>query len=114
MAVIHLEGSSTLNETLDYIRNELPNTALSLELVDEGVIQSNSDVYLIVFEKYFMRVSNRVSLSIMLSEVNHRTQIIAIGSGAGQGPIFKFGWGSEEDFVADFVRFMERYNFTQL
>lgn len=114
MAVIHLEGNVSLYQTLNHIRNELPKTALSLELVDEGYIKGDSEAYLIVFEKYFMRVKNRVSLSIMLSEVNHRTQIIAIGSGAGQGPIFKFGWGSEEDFVSDFVRFMESYNFIKI
>jgi hypothetical protein len=114
MAVIHLEGSISLIQTIDLIKTELPKRALSLEIVDEGYIQANSLVYLIVFEKYFMRVSNRVSLSIMLSEVNQKIQIIAISSGAGTGALFKFGWGSEEDFLSDFVRFMESYYFMQI
>jgi len=114
MAVIHLEGNITLIQTIDLIKTEFPNRALSLEMVDEGLIKGDTDAYLIVFEKYFMRVSNRVSLSIMLSEVNHKTQIIAISSGAGTGALFKFGWGSEEDFLSDFMRFMESYYFMQI
>jgi hypothetical protein len=114
MAVIHLEGRLSLIQTIDLIKTELPNRALSLEMVDEGYIKGETLVYLIVFEKYFMRVSNRVSLSIMLSEVNHKTQIVAISSGAGTGALFKFGWGSEEDFLSDFVRFMEGYYFMQI
>jgi hypothetical protein len=114
MAVTHLEGSITLTQTIDLIKTELPKRALSLEVVDEGYIKGNSDAYLIVFEKYFMRVSNRVSLSIMLSEVNGKTQIVAISSGAGTGALFKFGWGSEEDFLSDFERFMEGYYFMQI
>lgn len=114
MAVIHLEGSISLIQTIDLIKTEFPNRALSLEMVDEGYIKGDTDAYLIVFEKYFMRVSNRVSLSVMLSEVNHRTHIIAISSGAGTGALFKFGWGSEEDFLSDFMRFMESYYFMQI
>ncbi len=111
MSVIHLEGNYSLNKTLEIIKEELPKTALSLECVDEGSIQGDTISYLIVYEKYFMRVKNRISLSIMLSEINQKTQIIAIGLGAGQGPLFKFDWGSEEDFVIDFTRLMEKYNF---
>jgi len=47
----------------------------------------------------------------MLKEVNQRTEIIAIGSGAGQGALLSFDWGSEEDFVTDFTRFMESFGF---
>lgn len=114
MAIIHLEGNYSLNQTLDIIHTEVPKLALSLEFVDEGYTQGDNISYLIVYEKYFMRVKNRVSLSIMLSEVNERTQIVAIGSGAGQGALFSFDWGSEEDFVVDFTRLMETYNFVQI
>lgn len=111
MAVTHLVGDYSLVQTIELIKQKLPKTALSLEFVDEGYIQSDTVSYLIVFEKYFMRVKNRVSLSIMLSEINHKTEIIAIGSGAGQGAIFSFDWGSEEDFVYDFTQFMESFGY---
>jgi hypothetical protein len=60
-----------------------------------------------------MRVKNKVSLSIMLCEVNQQTQIIAIGSGAGFG-VWGSDWGSESDFVIDFTRLMENNNFKQI
>lgn len=113
MAIVHLEGNTSIDQTLDIIKSELPRLALSLELVDEGYIKGSSTSYLIVYEKYYMRVKNKVSLSIMLCEVNQRTQIIAIGSGAGLG-VFSFDWGSESDFVIDFTRLMENNNFNQI
>lgn len=114
MAVIHLVGDYSLTHTIETIKRELPKIAISLEFVDEGYINSDSISYLIVYEKYYMRVKNRVSLSIMLSEVNARTEIIAIGSGAGQGALISFDWGSEEDFVYDFTRLMESFNYHKI
>jgi len=109
VAVVHLVGDYPIHQTIQWIKQELPKTALSLEFVDEGSIDSDS--YLMVYEKYFMRVKNRVSLSIMLKEVNQKTEIIAIGSGAGQGALFSFDWGSELDFVIDFTRLMESFGY---
>jgi len=114
MSLVQLEGNYTLDQTLKIIKDELPKLGISLEFVDECYIESESGLtYLIVYEKYFMRVSNRVSLSIMLSEVKGKTQIVAIASGASQSVLFSFDWGSEEDFVSDFKRLMHDYNFYQ-
>jgi hypothetical protein len=52
-----------------------------------------------VFEKYFMRASNRASLTVMVSGEGETVCVDAIGSGGGQGAIFKFSWGAEEGFV---------------
>lgn len=114
MSLVQLEGNYTLDQTLRIIKDELPKLGISLEFVDEGYIESESGLtYLIVYEKYFMRVSNRVSLSIMLSEVKSKTQVVAIASGASQSVLFSFDWGSEEDFVSDFKRLMYDYKFYQ-
>jgi len=114
MSLVQLEGNYSLDQTLKIIKDELPKLGVSLEFVDEGYIESDTGLtYLIVYEKYFMRVSNRVSLSIMLSEVKSKTQIVAIASGASQSVLFSFDWGSEEDFVSDFKRLMYEYNFYQ-
>lgn len=112
MSLVQLVGNYTLNQTLNIIKEEVPKLGISLEFVDEGYIENETGLtYLIVYEKYFMRVSNRVSLSIMLSEVKGKTQVVAIASGASQGVLFSFDWGSEEDFVYEFTNLMLSYQF---
>jgi hypothetical protein len=64
--------------------------------------QVKKDVYFIVVEKFFFRNSSRASLSIVLTLSNDEqsTIIEAVGSGGGQGMIFKFDWGAKESFEA--------------
>jgi len=114
MSLVQLVGNYTLDQTLNIIKEEVPKLGISLEFVDEGFIESETGLtYLIVYEKYFMRVGNRVSLSIMVSEVKGKTQIVAIASGASQSVLFSFDWGSEDDFVSEFTRLMLSYQFYQ-
>jgi len=46
MALVHLVGNYPIQQTIQWIKQELPKIALSLEFVDEGSIDSDS--YLIV------------------------------------------------------------------
>jgi hypothetical protein len=52
-----------------------------------------------VFEKYFMRASNRASCTVVLTGQGARS-VDAIGSGGGQGALFSFSWGAEDSFVS--------------
>jgi hypothetical protein len=70
---------------------------------DEYNIINNSkvseDTYFIVVEKFFFRNSSRASLSIVMVGIDEfSTRIEAVGSGGGQGMIFKFDWGAKESF----------------
>lgn len=62
--------------------------------------QVKEDLYFMVVEKFFFRNSSRASLSILLlpSDDGFSTIIEAIGSGGGQGMLFKFDWGAKESF----------------
>ena len=67
-----------------------------------------------VFEKYFMRASNRVSLTVVVSGSEGEVQVDAIGSGGGQGAIFSFSWGAEESFAGTVQRILNENGFRQL
>ncbi len=71
----------------------------------------NSDTYLIVVEKYFIRNSSRASLSIVIARDDFDQVVIeAVGSGGGTGWIFKFDWGAKESFENAIPKILDTNN----
>lgn len=100
--------SGQLQNIADTLTRELQNNALSCELVDSVY---RPGLAVLVFEKYFWRASNRVSLTVVASEKDGQVAVDAIGSGGGQGPIFKMSWGAEEDFTYTVQEILQNYGF---
>ncbi|MGD9567862.1 MAG: DUF6054 family protein [Sedimentibacter sp.] len=93
------------NEIINKLENEIMNSGISMNLVDESNYSSGeSNIAVRVYDKYFMRNGNRASLS--LTVVGHGSDIFisAIGAGGGQGVIFNFSLGAEDELV-DIVRY---------
>ncbi len=77
----------------------LLDSKLSGELVtriDKTIASSN--ITLLVYEKYYMRVSSYVSLTILIVENETVQTIELIGSGGGNG-VFGIDWGANEAFA---------------
>ena len=100
MASISLVGKGNINEIARILISGVPESGLSCELIDsaERVLGDQKSI-LLVFEKYFMRASNRASLSIMLTSDGDIVYVDAVSAGGGQGALFRFSWGTEESFV---------------
>lgn len=93
------------DEIISKLQNEIINSGISMNLVDESNYSSGeSNIAVRVYDKYFMRNSSRASLN--LTVVGHGSDIFisAIGAGGGQGVIFNFSWGAEDELV-DIVRY---------
>lgn len=93
------------DEIINKLQNEIINSGISMNLVDESNYSSGeSNIAVRVYDKYFMRNSSRASLN--LTVVGHGSDIFisAIGAGGGQGVIFNFSWGAEDELV-DIVRY---------
>lgn len=61
----------------------------------------------LVFEKYFMRVSNRAALVVIADNIQGVTDVRAVATGSSQGMIFNFDWGAADAFsgsVEDILR----------
>jgi hypothetical protein len=115
MAIMTFKGTLDPQETVQQIKTLFPTTGLSVQLVDEAHrLMSGSETHLLVFEKYFMRVKNYVSLSVMITSDQGVTEVCAVGSGAGNDALFSFDWGSEGDIVASFSNIIKRIGFTQI
>jgi hypothetical protein len=63
----------------------------------------------LIFEKYFMRVSNRVALIVLINNLNGETQVTSVATGSSQGMIFNFDWGAADDFADSVRNILEDY-----
>lgn len=89
---------------------ELVKADQNSELVYEEIILEGEDfVGIIIFEKYFMRVSNRAALTVIVDNTNGVTNIKAISTGSSQGMFFNFDWGASDDFANSVINTFERY-----
>jgi len=112
MASISMIGKGNVIEIAGMLSTEIRNSGMSCELVDS--IQrrvGDSTLYVIVFEKYYWRASNRASLTVVVSGDGDNVYVDAIGSGGGQGPIFKMSWGAERSFVSTVEQILQPLGF---
>lgn len=105
MAKFEKTLSGNFNQIIDKLQNEIMNSGFSMNLVDESNYSlGNTNVAVRVYDKYFMRNGNRASLSLTVAGQGNDIFISAIGAGGGQGVIFNFSLGAEEELV-DIVRY---------
>lgn len=91
-----------LNRTAEVLHRKVMDSAMSMELAGESRWQYNGTTVLTrVYEKYFIRASNRATITITMVQSGDTLYISGISAGGGQGAIFRFSWGAEEDFAAD-------------
>lgn len=92
-------------EIINKLENEIMNSGFSMNLVDESNYSSgDSYIAVRVYDKYFMRNSSRASLSLTVVGHGNDIFISAIGAGGGQGVIFNFSLGAEDELV-DIIRY---------
>lgn len=100
MAGLSMSGRGSVEAVADLLTEEIQRSAMSCQLVDEvRCIVGGYPVRVMVFDKYYMRVKNRASLTVVVTGENGSVRVDAIGSGGGQGAVFSFSWGAEENFV---------------
>ncbi|MDR2486730.1 MAG: DUF6054 family protein [Clostridiales Family XIII bacterium] len=96
-------------EAADLLRQYVENSGITSECVADYRSQSteNRAAVFMVFEKYMMRNSSRVSLSVMIENLGGETVAVASGSGGGEMTFFKFDWGAGskmQSLVGDALR----------
>lgn len=105
--------STDLNQTASIIKGEMSH-ALSGTVVDEHIVETPSGAFgVLVFEKYFYRARNRVSLTVTIDNFRDGdTRVHTCPAGGSQGVFLRFDWGASERFedsVYYALRMYERY-----
>jgi hypothetical protein len=62
-----------------------------------------------VFEKYFYRVSNRLTMTVIIDNFEGRTRVHCVSGGGSQGVFFRFDWGSSDSFARSAYRALQNY-----
>lgn len=94
-----IKVSITIDEAADLIYEQVVNTSVTGELIDKYEIKSsnNKKCLLMVFDKHYYRAGNRLTLTVMIDNLEDVTRVHYAGGGGGQG-LFKFDWGAAESF----------------
>ncbi|MGL4523090.1 MAG: DUF6054 family protein [Bacilli bacterium] len=99
--------SFEINANLDDVLLKLQKTQMLGTLVDEKAIVSTDagEVWLFVFERYFLRTSNRGALIVTLDNINAATEntlnIHVVSTGTSEGFFFNIDWGASDQYIID-------------
>lgn len=104
-AVVTLAAAQAAAMCRDVISGSLSGTML-----DDYVIQKGDElVRVMVFEKYFHRVGNRLVATVVIDNMRGRTRIHMVSGGGSNSAIFRFNWGAAASFTSEFARVFDRY-----
>ena len=91
--------SITPQEAAQIINRYIVNGSITGVLIDEYVNDNSTGKAVIVqvYEKHYYRVGNRLTLTVVIDNIDENTHIHVIGGGGGQG-FFRFDWGASDSF----------------
>ena len=96
-------------KVVNRLQNDIGNSGITMNLVDESNYTSgDTNIAVRVYDKYFMRNGNRASLSLTVVGHGNKIFISAIGAGGGQGILFNFSLGAEDNIVVIVQESIER------
>ncbi len=97
--MVNLYVSISPQEAEELITNTIVNGSITGELIDKYIKDSGNgtSVTVLVYEKHYFRAENRLTLTIVIDNIDGQTHIHAIGAGGGQG-LLRFDYGAAESF----------------
>jgi len=96
MEVKDLKVSIAPQEVLELVWQQI-NNAISAEFLDKYIQETEQGtVAMGLFEKYYMRSSNRATLTVLATDFDGVTRVHLAAGGGGQGVIFRFDWAQEK------------------
>lgn len=85
---------------MDVIEQFVVRGSISGTLVDRYVRRLDDyEVHVLVLEKYYMRSSNRASLTVTIDNLEGQTKVHAVASGGSEGMFLRFDWGAGNNFA---------------
>ncbi|HAE43203.1 MAG TPA: hypothetical protein DCG34_09855 [Clostridiales bacterium] len=93
-------------ETLRIIKQNHTASLVYDEYID---LNNGKGIGTLIYEKYFIRNSNRAALTVICDNVQGRTEVRAIATGASQGMFISFDWGASNEFANSVHRILKDY-----
>ncbi|AOT70888.1 DUF6054 family protein [Geosporobacter ferrireducens] len=105
MSRVAMKVSLSPKQAADMIVDQLDASLVHQESHQVG----DQSITTLVFEKYFMRVKNRVALIIILEDFKGETGLRVISTGSSEGMFINFDWGAANSFVGSVERILADY-----
>lgn len=114
MATAILRGHVDFQTVRQGIIDGVLQSGVSAQLIDEAFYDLEQAKFtVLVFEKYYMRVGNRLSVTVsMVQAAGAELELSVIGAAGGTGALFRFNWGSEDSFVMSVVEIAQQLGLT--
>ncbi len=96
----------------DVVIDALTVGSVSGRIVDQYTRSADGrEMVVLIMEKYFMRTSNRATLTMIADNFDGegRTKVRLTGSGGGNGAFMKFDWGAAASFSGKAEEALEQY-----
>ena len=100
-------------QALAAIREHLYNQYACDAVAETTESAAGLRVDVLVCDKHFFRVGNRVSLTVIVATSRESTRVTAIGSGGSASLLSRFDWGAEEDFASELERTLAPMGFRE-
>lgn len=96
-------------QAADKIRAHILNS-ISGECLDEVRRQvADKTLIAMVFEKFYYRAGNRLTLSVLIDDFSGQTRVRSVGGGGGEGIFIRFDWGASASFARSALDVLEGY-----
>ncbi len=105
-----IKVSISIEDTVNLIHEEVVNGSITGKLIDRYEINSsdNKKCIMMVFDKHYYRAGNRLTLTVIIDNLEDTTRVHYISGGGGQG-LFTFDWGAAESFQDIVPLVLEKY-----
>lgn len=86
-------------EATELVNKEIVEGSFTGELIDSYVVNGENDKLCIVavYDKHYYRAGNRLTLTVIIDNMQGTTRVHCISGGGGEG-FFRFDWGAAESF----------------
>ena len=101
MSVREFHVKLTPREAMYIIKQSVTSGSVTGTLIDSYARKlGEHEIFVFILEKYYMRSSNRASLTVTIDNFEEQTKVHAVAAGAGEGVFFRFDWGASRSFAA--------------
>ncbi len=83
---------------------------ISGQKIDQYITTNGSNtVAVLIYEQYYARVENRLTLTAIIDKVNEKTHVRLISTGGGKNMLFKFDWGASQSMENSIEKALSQY-----
>ncbi len=97
-------------DAIRIIDKAIVDGSITGERIDYHTVTANDETSCIiaVYEKHFYRAGNRLTLTVIVNNMQGLTNIHCISGGGGEG-LFRFDWGASDSFEDTVLSALENY-----